>query len=136
MWKRFDKDIGLLILRLGIGVLFIAFGYPKITAGPQLWEKIGGAMANLGVTFQPTFWGFMASLAEFGGGILLILGFLFRPALLLMMFTMIVAIVLHCSKGDGFGVYANPLGYLIVFAGLFISGPGKYSLKLRAEGQL
>ena len=41
------RHIGFIILRLGIGAMFMWHGYGKITGGPQMWEKIGGAMAGL-----------------------------------------------------------------------------------------
>jgi hypothetical protein len=46
-------------------------------------------LQNLGVTFTPTFWGLMACFAEGIGGLLILLVLLFRPATLLIVFTMI-----------------------------------------------
>jgi putative oxidoreductase len=123
------RDIGLLLLRLGVGGSFlIIHGGPKLTAGPEIWGKLGGAMANLGVGFAPTFWGFMAAFSEGIGGLLLILGFFFRPATALMAFTMFVAMIMHISKGDDWGTASHALELLFVFAGLFLVGPGKYAL--------
>ncbi|MCB9034538.1 MAG: DoxX family protein [Chitinophagales bacterium] len=128
--KKFDKDLGLLIIRLGIGIAFMIHGYPKITGGTETWTQIGAAMGNIGINFAPTFWGFMAAFAEFAGGLLLILGFLFRPAAAMLVFTMIIAMIMHISKGDGFGGYSHALESGIVFLGLLVSGPGKYALKI------
>jgi len=81
-------DVALLLLRLGIGVSFVyVYGAAKLFGGPEQWTGLGQTMAVLGITFWPTFWGFMAALAEFGGGILLMLGLLFRPALVLLLGT-------------------------------------------------
>ena len=58
------KDFGLLFIRLAIGTLmFLMHGYGKITAGPETWERVGGAMGNLGITFVPVVWGFLAAFA-------------------------------------------------------------------------
>ena len=81
MLKKFSTDYGLLIIRIGIGVMFMLHGYPKLLGGAEMWEKIGGSMGNIGIHFAPTFWGFMASFAEFAGGLCLVVGFLFRPEL-------------------------------------------------------
>jgi len=126
-------NIGLLILRVGIGIKFIIHGWPKITGGTETWQGLGGAMANLGITFAPTFWGFMAALSEFGGGILLILGILHRPVAALLFFTMVVATVMHVQMDDPFRVYSHALGMAVVFLGLFFTGAGRYTLseKLR-----
>ena len=75
------RDAGLLILRVGIGVMFVFNGYPKLIAGPETWAMIGGSMKALGVDFAPTAWGFMAALSECAGGILLVLGFFHPPGL-------------------------------------------------------
>ena len=108
-YSESQKNFGLLFLRIGIGVMFIMHGYPKIIGGPDKWEKLGGAMSHIGIDFAPVFWGFMAAFAEFGGGILLLLGLMFQPACLMLAFTMLVATMMHLGKGDsingGFALY-------------------------------
>ncbi|PSQ93378.1 MAG: DoxX family protein, partial [Bacteroidetes bacterium QH_2_63_10] len=75
-------DLALLVLRVGIGISFVfVYGWAKISGGPGTWANLGENMALFGVTAWPTFWGFMAAATEFGGGILLMLGLLFRPVL-------------------------------------------------------
>jgi len=124
-----NKDTGILALRLtvGFGFAFI-YGLMKIEGGPELWAMIGGSMSNIGITFGHTFWGFMASLSEFGGGILLMLGLLVRPAALFMTFTMIMATLTHFSMQDQWYNVMNPLNMLAVFICLLFFGAGKYSL--------
>ncbi len=73
------RDIGLLILRIGIGTLFVWHGSVKLSGGPENWKGLGEALNAMGVDFAPTFMGLVASLSEFGGGLLLILGLLTRP---------------------------------------------------------
>ena len=121
------REFGLLIIRLGIGLSFMMHGSGKIFH-PEIWAGIGGALGIWGVTFAPTLWGFMAAFAEFGGGILMVLGFLFRPAMIMMACDMAVAISFHMHKGDGFDVYSHAMEAGIVFLGLIFVGPGKLSL--------
>lgn len=130
MFNKFNTDYGLLIIRIGIGVMFMLHGYPKLLGGTEMWAKIGGAMGNIGIHFAPVFWGFMASFAEFVGGLCLVIGFLFRPALAMLIFTMFIAVLMHYTNGDGFGGYSHALESASVFVGLFIAGPGKYALKI------
>lgn len=122
------RDLGLLILRVGIGGMFISHGWPKITGGPEFWGKLGGAMGNLGIDFFPTFWGFMAALSEFGGGLCLIFGFLFGPAAFLMAATMAVAAIHHFNAGDGLSGASHALENGILFLALVFIGPGRYGL--------
>ncbi|MFD2514867.1 DoxX family protein [Pontibacter locisalis] len=122
------KNFGLLLLRIGIGIMFILHGWPKLAGGPERWEAIGQNMELVGIDFAPVFWGFMAGFAEAVGGALLMLGLLFRPACLLLLFTMIIATIRHVVAGDGFGGYSHALEAAILFFSLFFIGPGKYSL--------
>lgn len=127
--KRPWIDIGLLVVRLGLGASFaIDHGWGKITGGPDTWARVGGAMAAFGITFAPTFWGFCAAFAEFFGAILLAIGLLFRPAAFLLAFTMFVAAWLHMFvRADG--GYGHALDTMIIFVGLMIMGPGRYAVR-------
>ena len=49
-----QRDKGLLILRIGIGVMFMCHGFPKLAGGPEVWTKLGGALGALGIHFEPT----------------------------------------------------------------------------------
>jgi len=123
-----NLDIGLLILRIGIGLAFLGHGIPKLVAGPPVWEKLGGAMALLGVTWAPDFWGFMAAFAEAAGGLSLILGLLLRPFLIMLLFEMLLASYMHLHMGQGFNAASNALQMVVVFAALLVTGAGRYSL--------
>ncbi len=123
------SDAGILFLRIGIGFAFIfVHGWGKIMGGPELWGKLGGSMANLGITFAPVFWGFMAAISEFGGGILILLGLFTRPASAFMAFTMLVAFIQHSSKLDPWNRTIYPMEMFAVFMALLFIGAGKYSI--------
>src|SRR5689334_14271550 len=97
------RDVGLLILRLGIGAMYVGHGLPKIVAGPAHWTQLGEAVRTLGVEFAPPpVWGFLAALSELVGGTLLAAGVLFRPACLLLLLTQCVATLSHVTRGDDF----------------------------------
>lgn len=121
-------DLGLLILRVGIGAMFMVHGYPKITGGPDKWTQLGSVMGIFGIKMFPQFWGFLASLTEFGGGLCLILGVIFRPACFLMLGMMSVATSMHMGQGDGLSVASHAIEAGIVFLSLLVIGPGKYAL--------
>lgn len=121
-------DLGLLLLRVGIGVMFTIHGYPKLVGGPETWAQVGGAMKLVGINFAPAFWGFLAAFAEAVGGQLLALGLFFRFACGLLLATMLMATVSHISSGDGFNGYSHALEAAFVFLGLLFAGPGRLSV--------
>ncbi len=126
--ERF-RDTGLLIIRLGLGISFIFIhGLPKIKGGPELWIKIGKSMSNLGINFLPELWGFMAAFSEFIIPFFIIAGLFFRPAIFFISFTMFVAMMTHLTNLDPWSKVGYPMELLFVFVGLFLIGPGKYSL--------
>ena len=118
---------GILLMRLGMGVMFVLHGWPKITGGPAVWGKVGSAVSNFGIDFAFTWFGFFAAGAEFIGGILIVLGLLFRPACAALTMTMLVAAVMHLSAGDGIMGASHAIEAGIVFLALFVAGPGKFS---------
>lgn len=122
------RNTGLLIIRIGLGTMFILHGYPKLLGGPDKWEAIGGSMKYLGITFVPSAWGLMAALTETFGGFLLLIGLAFRPVVLLLAFTMAVAATMHIRSGDGLMAASQAIEAGCVFLGLAFIGPGKYSV--------
>ena len=135
-------DAGLLVLRVGVGVAFILHGWPKITGSVDDWEAWGQSMAHFGIGFAPAFWGFMAAIAEFVGGIALVIGFAVRPFALLMLITMIVTTVTvvkgAVAEGDPitFELWSTPATFAAVFLSLVFSGPGRANiLQLFKRGQ-
>jgi putative oxidoreductase len=123
------RDAGLLVMRIGLGVMFLLHGLPKLTGGPQKWKSLGAAMGNLGVDFYPVVWGFLAAVTEGIGGLLLVLGIFYRPTCVLLTCVMIVAAVKHLRAGDAFiGAASYPLELAFVFFGLAFIGPGRFSV--------
>ncbi|HMB91935.1 MAG TPA: DoxX family protein [Rhodothermales bacterium] len=129
------KDLGMLILRLGVGLGYaFIHGWGKISGGPERWAGIGEAMGTFGITFGYTFWGFMASFAEFVGGLLFAFGLFFRSMCALLAFTMLVATTNHLASGDSWRGAAHALKMMFVFTGMLFIGPGKYSVDAMLVG--
>lgn len=120
--------IGLTIIRMGIGMLFIGHGYLKLIRGVPEWKWTGEQMGNLGIKFVPIFWGICAMLSEGVGGMCLTLGLGTRIAASFMSFVMFVAITYHLKNGDSYGYISFPLSQLVIFISLIITGSGIYSL--------
>lgn len=124
-----SKDIGLLIIRVVIGITMIAFhGLGKLMGGPDTWTKIGGSLSNIGINFTPMLFGLSASLIETVGSLLFILGLWTRPVAALLAVTMLIAAISHLSRGDGFSGASHAIELLAVYIGFILIGPGKYSI--------
>ena len=123
------RDVGLLVIRVGIGLSFVGYGMPKLLGGPPMWEDVGRAMTYLGITFAPRLWGFAAAVSEVLGGAALVAGVVFRPAAFFLVCTMIVATVQHFGRGDGYaGGGFHSIEFGVVSLGLLLMGPGRYGL--------
>ena len=122
------QSLGLLVLRVVVGAAFILHGWPKIQK-PTSW--MGDAV--------PGVLQFAAAIAEFGGGIALILGLLTPLVALALAVQMAAALMLvHIPKGHPFvgeGSYELPLVYLFLFLALSAIGPGRYSLDALLSGR-
>lgn len=116
-------DLGLLILRVTIGIFMITHGYPKLTK-----LLAGGEIQFLdpfGLGAKTSF--ILAIFAEFFCSILLILGLATRWATIPLIITMMVAIfIAHAT--DGFQKQELPGHFLLVYVFLLMVGPGKYSI--------
>jgi putative oxidoreductase len=125
-----NVNLGLLIIRVGLGFIFMVHGYPKLVGGISSWQWLGSQMGFLGIHFLPIMWGLIAACVEFFGGALLALGFGTRFISLLLAFQMFIALLYHLNKGDSFAVYSHPIALLVVFVGLVITGAGRFSFDM------
>jgi putative oxidoreductase len=122
--------LGLLLLRLVMGAAFLFHGWPKVTheRGMMGWM---GADAGMPGGLQA-----LAAVAEFGGGIALILGLLTPLAALGLAVTMAVAAgMVHIPAGDPFvgrgakgESWELPAVYLAASLLFLLVGPGKLSM--------
>ena len=95
-------DIGILILRVFTGFFMFQYhGLSKITSGTARWERLGHALTDMiGIDSFHVFFGFLASLAESLGAILISIGLFTRVSSFLLFFTMMIACLKHFFKGD------------------------------------
>ena len=135
---RTSPDLGLLTARLRLGVVVVYHGSQKLFGwfGGYGLEGTSQWMASIGIP-MPYLSTTMAALSEFGGGLALITGLMFRPVMLPLFFTMLVAaFVGHAGKGfsaqAGGNEYALTLAVLVL--AMFFTGPGRFAIGARGEG--
>ncbi len=122
------NQIALLIIRVGVGLIFVGHGSLKIMGGTQTWLWLGSQMANFGITFWPMAWGLSATASEFLGGLCLTFGFCTRVAAFFMSTVMVVAFRYHMAHGDPYALYSYPATMLTVLIALLVAGSGIFSL--------
>jgi len=126
MNRPLAPDLGLLLIRLMLGVVFIYHGAPKLFGG---LDGFAGYLGSMGVPL-PQVSALLAALAEVLGGAILIAGLWFRVALWPTVFTMLVAsFTAHAGKfsiQDGGMEYALTLAVMVT--GLALTGPGKLTV--------
>ncbi|SDL14112.1 putative oxidoreductase [Salinimicrobium catena] len=116
-------DAGLLVLRIGVGILMLTHGVPKLitlfgSEEIQFADPFGLGEATTLV---------LAVFAEFLCSILVLIGLGTRLAVIPLMATMLTAIfIVHAT--DAFQVKELPVFYLLTYTVLLITGPGKYAL--------
>jgi len=129
--RIFGESLGwaLLIARIALGVVFIAHGYQKLSAGV---DQVAGFLTNVGIPL-PQFFAWVLSLTEFFGGIAVLIGLFTRYAAVGIAIIMIVAIFtvklkvgLIGARGPG---YELDLALLALALALVLAGPGKLSLE-------
>ncbi len=118
-------DAGLLVLRVAMfGLLALGHGLGKLPVSQDFIDTTAGMGFPLPVLFA-----WAAALAEFGGGLLLVLGLLTRPTAFFVAFTMLVAIVgVHEMALMGPTGGEKPFLYLIGAVTLMLTGPGRFSV--------
>lgn len=144
-------SLGLLFLRVVIGAIMMAHGYPKLFGGQQKGEQLpqeaketlgeafvesveqGGIDQTTGMMEQlelpnPKASALAVAIIEFAGGLALVLGWKTRPAALAIAASQVVAInKVHAQQGFVGGYEFN--ASLIAGAGcIALSGPGKIAI--------
>lgn len=129
---EFVINAGLLWLRVLMGAGIAYHGYLKIAKG-----TVAGLATRAGEWGFPVpmFFAWAATLSEFAGGILLVLGLMTRPAATLILATMVVAAFVAHGNDPWFLVNSPErrakelaLCYGVMAGALVLMGGGKFSL--------
>ena len=130
-WTMHDspalQHLGLTLIRISFGVMFLIFGYNKLMSGSANLTQLGSAMGYFGITRGYLLWGYAAALTEFCGGAAYILGLWTRIMSLPIIWLLIVALKFHLQKGDAFTTWAFAGICLCIAVSFLIAGSGAYS---------
>lgn len=117
------SHVGFLLLRVIAGLaLALAHGLGKVPPSEGFVNRVG----EMGLP-APELFAWLAATAEFGGGLLLALGFLTRPASFLILGNMVI-VFLMAHAGDPFGNREKALLFGAIALFYLLAGAGRYSI--------
>ncbi len=119
-------DFGILVLRVVLGIIVAVHGYPKLFIDSEAHIRF---LKSLNIP-MPRYAAYLSAIAEFFGGISLIIGFLTQIAAVLIIINMAVALWVNAVKFRKKLIGGYELDLILLagtFALLFI-GPGFYSI--------
>lgn len=119
-----NQNLGILLIRIALGVVFIHAGWLKITG-------MDVVVAGFGAIGIPTALAYIVAYAEFIGGIALILGIFVRSVSVVLAVIMVVAIAkVHFASGFGLqnGGYEYTFVLLLGSLAMITFGAGAYSI--------
>ncbi len=119
-----NRDLALLLLRIGVGVIFIVAGWGKLTGiegTQQFFGSIGIPLAG--------FMAWVVALIEFLGGLMILIGYKIEiPAVLLAIIMLVAILTVKLGGDNGFGGMRLELLLLLTSLALAMTGTGQYSL--------
>ena len=126
-------NIGMLVLRLALGISMAHHGYLKFLSGAEGLYKVGSMLAPLGVSGSYELLGTFAAFSELLGGILVALGLFTRLGSLLLVGVLFTATMLHVDAGFFSWDYPSQMGFAAL--AIFFMGGGRYSVDAALFGK-
>lgn len=116
------SDLAILLLRIGVGVIFIYHGWGKLTG----IEGVQGFFGNIGIPF-PAVMAWVVAFIEFFGGLMVLFGAYAKIPYLLLALIMVVALF-TVKIEQGFEAARIDMLLLLTTLALFFLGSGNYSV--------
>lgn len=116
------SDLALLLLRIGVGAIFIYHGWGKLTG----IEGVQGFFGDIGIPLASVM-AWVVAIVEFFGGIMVLFGAYAKIPYLLLAIIMVVAL-LTVKINAGFEAARIDMMLLLTNIALFILGSGRYSV--------
>lgn len=126
------KDLGLLIMRLGLAAVLLWHSVPKLIGGAPAWKSVGTTLDFINLGLPVSFMGLLSLTLETLCSVSLIFGYLFRLS------SGVLFVLLLLYSFNYFNVAYKTLmmwslALTTVFLGLVFAGPGRYSLAAKFQ---
>ncbi len=133
-WAGWGPDF----LRLGVGIMMIIHGYPKLFGAKMGPKGLAQWLKSIGFS-PPLFWAYVLGISEFLGGICILLGLFTRlVALVLAIEFLVIIFRVKWAKGwsAGEGGWEWDFVFLTMLLSLLVTGPGRWALDSRIHAGL
>ena len=126
-------NLGILVLRLALGISMAYHGYLKFMSGAEGLYKVGAMLSPLGISGSYELFGTFAAFSALLGGILVALGLFTRLGSLLLAGVLFTATILHLDAGFFSWDYPSQMGFAAL--AIFFMGGGRYSVDAALFGK-
>jgi putative oxidoreductase len=124
-----NTDYAALLLRIGLGVMFVAHGLLKLMV-----FTLPGTVGFFESVGFPGFLAYIVTFAEIGGGVLLLAGLATRIVSLALLPVLLGALYVHLGSGWVFsnegGGWEYPAFLALASVVLALLGPGRFAVRL------
>ncbi len=129
--SKFDF-FGVFLLRLGVGSLIAYNGFPLLVGGVEAYERVGSAVALVGIGSFHLLFGLASAVIQTVGGAFLVLGILTRGIAALLAIIVGLALAgLVMNSGSVDTVMLVHAQITLALLSLVFIGPGRFSLDRR-----
>jgi putative oxidoreductase len=123
-----NVNTGLLVLRIGVGSIFILSGWMKVS---DMTSTVGFFSA-LGFS---AFWAYLASYVEFLGGIIVLLGLGVYTRMAAKLLAIVMLVAMYLLRSD-LAAIMTPFMMFFSASAILFAGPGKYSVLKEGKGDI
>jgi uncharacterized membrane protein YphA (DoxX/SURF4 family) len=124
------KDLGLLLMRLGLAALLLLNALPELLSGPFFWRSAGAILPFADIGLPTRVIGMTVLILEVLGALGLFSGYLFRMACAVLG-TIFGLYCLNYYRMDDPTMMQWSMGLTGVCLGLIFTGPGRYAFSVK-----
>ncbi|MEJ7643306.1 MAG: DoxX family protein [Chryseolinea sp.] len=125
-WLDHRKDIGILLLRIFIGIRLFYGVIDNIVNWDRMIE-FSGFLQSQGFS-APIFAAILSAYSQLIGSLCIFFGYKIRVASFVLIINFIVAMIVHLKLNDSFEAMTPPLAMLFSCLAFIFTGPGKYAI--------
>lgn len=126
-------SFGLLVMRIGLAAMLLAYAVPKLIGGSHQWAKFGALFNHVPLGIPLEFLGLATLILQAVGAVSLLTGFLFRTSSIVLTILYGFLSLNYFNQPGYHTLTLFSFGYAVIFISLANTGPGRYAVSLKLE---